>query len=151
MIYFDYNATTPVDPAAVEAMMPYLVAHHGNPSSSHAPGRKIRAAIDTARLQLADLLGASTDELVFTSGGSEANNHALKGIAFREGKGHIVISAVEHPAVAMPARWLAAQGFEVTCVGVENRHRRARQSGQKDCQVGPKDRGHASLTGAQGA
>ncbi len=119
MIYFDYNATTPVDEAVVEAMMPYLSTHHGNPSSSHAPGKKIRTAIDAARQQLADLLGAATDEIVFTSGGSEANNHALKGIAFKEGKGHIIISAVEHPAVAMPARWLEDQGFEISCIGVD--------------------------------
>jgi len=120
MIYFDYNATTPVDPAVAEAMIPYLLEHHGNPSSSHAPGRRIRAAIDAARQQLADLLGASTDEIVFTSGGSESNNHALKGVAAKEGRGHIIISAVEHPAVAMPVRWLGEQGFEVTCVGVDS-------------------------------
>ena len=87
MIYLDYNATTPVDPAVVDAMIPYLREHHGNPSSSHALGRRVRAGIDHARQQLANLLGASTDELVFTSGGSEANNQALKGVAFARGRG----------------------------------------------------------------
>lgn len=120
MIYLDYNATAPVDPRVAEAMMPYLREHHGNPSSSHAPGRATRQAVDRARGQLASLLGASPNEIVFTSGGSESNNYALKGLAFARGRGHLIISAIEHPAITVPARWLAGRGFELTTVGVDS-------------------------------
>ncbi len=120
MIYFDYNATTPLDPAVRAAMIDSLENHHGNPSSSHRLGRQVRTAIDQARQQLADLLGADPQEIVFTSGGSEANNHALKGVAFAKGQGQIIISAVEHPAITNPARWLADHGFEVTTVPVDS-------------------------------
>jgi cysteine desulfurase len=120
MIYLDYNATTPLDPRVVDAMLPYLREHHGNPSSSHAAGRAVRAGIDHARSQVAASLGASPEEIVFTSGGSESNNHALKGIAFARGSGHLIISAVEHPAITVPARWLAERGFELTVVGVDS-------------------------------
>src|SRR5947207_2863792 len=103
-IYLDYNATTPVDPAVVEAMLPYLRDHWGNPSSSHAYGRSAHQAVDRARQQVADLLGARPDEIVFTGGGSEASNHALKGAVFAKLRGvfgrwakdaHIITSAVE--------------------------------------------------------
>ena len=120
MIYRDYNATTPLDPRVADAMVPYLREHHGNPSSSHGPGRIVRAAVDQARRQVADLLGARPEEIVFTSSGSEANNHALKGVAWSRGQGHIIISAVEHPAVTAPCRWLEAQGFGLTAVGVDS-------------------------------
>lgn len=119
MIYFDYNATTPLDPAVRDAMVHSLDTHHGNPSSSHRLGRQVRAAIDQARQQLADLLGADPNEIIFTSGGSEANNQALKGVAFHKSQGHLIISAVEHPAVCQPARWLADHGFELTVVPVD--------------------------------
>ena len=81
-IYLDYNATTPIDPAVLEAMMPYLREHFGNPSSTHAYGRKTHEAVDKARGQVAELLGADADEIIFTSGGSEASNQALKGSVF---------------------------------------------------------------------
>jgi len=123
MIYLDYNATTPLDPRVAEAMLPYLREHHGNPSSSHAAGQRTRAAVERARAQVADLLGASPGEIVFTSGGSEANNHAVKGVAWARRSGHIVISAVEHPAIAVPCRWLADRGFFVTAVGVDSHGR----------------------------
>ena len=120
MIYLDYNATTPLDPRVADAMTPYLREHHGNPSSSHALGRTVRAAVDNARRQVADLLGASPGEIVFTSGGSEANNHALKGVAWARGSGHMVISAVEHPAITVPCRWLESRGFGLSVVGVDS-------------------------------
>jgi cysteine desulfurase len=81
-IYLDYNATTPIDPAVVDAMEPYLRDYFGNPSSDHAYGYRARAAVQTAREQLADLLGAAPAEVVFTGGGNEANNLAIKGVAY---------------------------------------------------------------------
>ncbi len=119
-IYLDYNATTPVDPAVVDAMEPYLREHFGNPSSDHVYGCRTRAAVQTAREQLATLLGAAPEEVVFTGGGSEANNLAIKGVAYalRERGNHIITSAVEHPAVAEPLHFLERQGYQVTTVPV---------------------------------
>src|SRR6266568_3235968 len=106
-IYLDYNATTPLDPAAVEAMLPYLREHFGNPSSTHAYGKAAHDAIERARAQVAELIGAKPEEIVFTGGGSEASNLALKGAVFAKLQGffgrwargaHIITSAVEHPA-----------------------------------------------------
>src|SRR5947208_14079941 len=82
-IYLDYNASTPLAPEVVEAMRPYLADHFGNPSSSHWAGRPARAAVERAREEVAGLLGAAPGEIVFTSGGTEANNHAIKGVFFR--------------------------------------------------------------------
>src|SRR6516225_8874986 len=81
-IYLDYNATTPLDPAVIEAMMPYLRQHFGNPSSTHEYGKTAHDAVDRARAQVAELTGAQPDEIVFTGGGTEASNHALKGAVF---------------------------------------------------------------------
>lgn len=122
MIYLDYNATTPVDPRVAEAMTPYLREYHGNPSSTHAFGRRTRQAVDTARGQLAALLGAAPDEIVFTSGGSEANNHVLKGVTYpyRDRSRHVIISAVEHPAITAPCRYLESLGVRVTVVSVDS-------------------------------
>lgn len=131
-IYLDYNATTPIAPAVQEAMLPYLAELYGNPSSSHALGRACHEAVEEARARLAQLLGASSDEIVFTSGGSEANNLALKGVAFAHAlaagrpaadasvrlEGHMVISACEHPAVVQPARFLERLGLKLSVVGV---------------------------------
>ena len=116
LIYLDYNATTPIDPAVAEAMLPFLHQHFGNPSSSHAYGVTARRAIDTARRQVADLLGCRPDEILFTSGGSESNNTVIKGLAAsrRELGRHIVTSAIEHPAVIEPCQALEAEGYEVT-------------------------------------
>lgn len=126
-IYLDYNASTPLDPRVAAAMQPYLHEGFGNPSSPHWAGAPARAAVERARGQVADLLGAAPDEIVFTSGGSEANNMALKGAFFaRRGRGdHIVISAVEHPAVVEPCRFLEKLGARVTRLPVD-------RSGQVD-------------------
>src|SRR6516225_10645442 len=107
-IYLDFNATTPVHPIVLEAMLPFFGPVFGNPSSAHPFGFRLRAAMDTARGQVAALIGAQEDEIVFTSCGSESNNLALKGLAFAgEGpRNHIIISAVEHPAVSNTARFL---------------------------------------------
>jgi len=118
-IYLDYNATTPIAPSVQEVMLPFLAEHFGNPSSGHALGRACLAAIEDARSQVASLLGADRDEIVFTSGGTESNNLALKGILLKDGPGHgghLVISAVEHPAIVEPARFLERWGVAVTVV-----------------------------------
>ncbi len=121
-IYLDYNATTPIDPRVADVMMPFLTEQFGNPSSSHPAGEAARRAVDLARSQVAGLLGCAPDEVVFTSGGSEANNHAIKGAAWGagEGRNHLITSAVEHPAVSEVYRHLAGQGFEVTTVPVDS-------------------------------
>jgi len=120
-IYLDYNATTPVDPVVAEAMLPYLREHFGNPSSSHGYGVQAKRAVERARRQVADLLGCSPDEVIFTSGGSESNNMAIKGIARanRARGNHIVTSAVEHPAVVEVCRALEAEGLRITFVPVD--------------------------------
>lgn len=116
IVYLDYNATTPVDPGVFESMRPYLEKHFGNPSSDHLFGMETRKAIALAREQVADLLNASPDEVVFTSGGTESNNMAIKGIAFAHGSRgrHIITSSVEHPATLEVCRFLENRGFEVT-------------------------------------
>jgi len=121
VIYLDYNASTPVDPAVAKAMRPFIEERFGNPSSSHRLGRAEREAVDTARAQVAGLLGCSPAEIVFTSGGTEANNHVIKGVAhtLRDRGGHIITSAVEHPAVINPCRYLEAFGLEITEVPVD--------------------------------
>jgi cysteine desulfurase len=120
-IYLDYNATTPLDPEVAAAMQPYLVEYFGNPSSSHWYGQQTKQAVETARQQVAALLQCHPHEVIFTSGGSEANNHAIKGIAFahRERGKHIITTTIEHPAVTEVCRYLEAQGFQVTYVPVD--------------------------------
>ncbi len=120
-LYFDYNATTPMAPVVQQAMLPFLAEQYGNPSSSHALGRAANEAIEDAREYVGLLLGCDPEELVFTSGGTESNNLAIKGIAFRHGLaegGHIIISAIEHPSVVEPVRFLERFGFDVTVVPV---------------------------------
>ncbi|MFA6107857.1 MAG: aminotransferase class V-fold PLP-dependent enzyme [Candidatus Latescibacterota bacterium] len=118
-IYLDHNATTPVHPEVLEAMLPYLREQFGNPSSSHAYGQRAHAAVERAREQIAALLGCAADEIVFTSGGTEANNLAIRGtLAAAETRRHIVTSTVEHPATARPCAHLEARGYEVTRVPV---------------------------------
>jgi cysteine desulfurase len=113
-IYLDYNATTPLLAEVVEAMLPYLREHSGNPSSTHVFGQRARAAVDAARAQVAALLGCDPDEVVFTSGGTEANNLAIRGVTAALGrKGLLVTSSIEHPAVAAPCAWLERQGWRV--------------------------------------
>ena len=120
-IYLDHNATTPIAPEVLEAMLPWLREHHGNPSSSHAYGRRAARAVDTARAQVAQLIGAQPDEVVFTGCATEANNLALLGVAREVGpsRRRLVISAVEHPAVTAPAKFLREQGWKVTVVPVD--------------------------------
>ncbi len=119
-IYLDHNATTPVLPEVVEAMLPYLHEHFGNPSSSHVYGRRARGAVEAARTQVASLIGADPSEIVFTSGGTEANNLAIRGAAAAmTGRNHIVTSVIEHPATAEPCRLLEQNGYEVTWLGVD--------------------------------
>jgi cysteine desulfurase len=127
-IYLDYNATTPVDPAVLDAMLPYLREHFGNPSSTHEYGTKTHDAVEQARQQVAALLGATPDEIVFTGGGTEASNHAIKGAVFARMSGffarwftspHIITSAIEHPATLQPCAFLRKLGCKITQVGVD--------------------------------
>lgn len=120
-IYLDYNATTPVAPEVADAMRPFLETIFGNPSSGHSFGVNARMAVEKARSQVAALLGCDTDEIVFTSGGSESNNMAIKGIAYKRqhiGR-HIITTAIEHPAVLEVCAFLETQGFQITRVGVD--------------------------------
>jgi cysteine desulfurase len=122
-IYLDYNATTPIDPEAAEAMRPCLDEIFGNPSSTHGYGLRARAVVETARARVAALLNSRPEEIVFTSGGTESNNHAIKGVAFaqRDRGRHIITSAIEHPAVTEVCRYLEGQGFRVTYLPVDAR------------------------------
>ena len=120
-IYLDYNASTPIDPAVAAAMRPFLEDHYGNPSSGHWAATTARAALEIARGQVAALLGCHNDEIVFTSGGSEANNLALKGafFALRDKGDHIVSTQIEHPAIIEPCRFLERLGARVTYLPVD--------------------------------
>ncbi len=119
-IYLDYNGTTPHDPEVVAAMRPFLETEFGNPSSGHAYGAKPREAVANARRQVAALLDCRPGEILFTSGGTESNNHAILGVArrLREKGNHIITSAFEHPAVLEVCRYLASDGFETTYLPV---------------------------------
>lgn len=123
-IYLDYNATTPIDPAVVEAMLPYFREHFGNPSSVHAYGKAARDAVERARGQLAALIGALPEEIVFTGGGSEASNHAIKGAVLGSRRGwrggpHVVTSEIEHPATLRPCGFLRSMGYTPVAVPVD--------------------------------
>jgi cysteine desulfurase len=120
-IYLDYNASTPIDPRVAAVMRPLLDGPFANPSATHPGGRSARALLERARAQVAELLGCGPDEIVFTSGGSEADNLALKGIFFalRERGDHIITTAVEHPAILEPLRFLERLGARVTVIPVD--------------------------------
>lgn len=120
-IYLDYNASTPIAPEVATAMQAAMTGHHGNPSSAHWAGTEARAAVERARGQVARLLGCAPTEIVFTSGGSEASNHAIKGAFFaRRSRGnHLITTAVEHPATLQPCRFLETLGAEVTVLPVD--------------------------------
>jgi cysteine desulfurase NifS/selenium donor protein len=120
-VYLDYNATTPIDPAVAEAMMPFIHNHFGNPSSSHLFGAEAKRAVEKARKQVAEMLGCAVDEIIFTSGGSESNNYAIRGAAFanRNKGNHIITSSVEHPAVTEVCYFLEKNGFNVTYLPVD--------------------------------
>ena len=123
-IYLDHSATTPVDSAVTEAMLPYFSKTFGNASSIHAFGRESKIALEESREKVAGLVGARPGEVFFTSGGTEADNHALFGVAFaakrKEGKNHLIISAIEHHAVLHAAEYLKTNGFELTVVPVDH-------------------------------
>ncbi len=123
MIYMDYNATTPVHPDVLEALLPYYRQAFGNPSSIHWAGRMVKGALEEAREKVAALVGCDPVEVVFTSCGSEADNMAVKGVAAAlRGKGnHIVTTAVEHPAVTNACLYLESNGFEITRLRVDRR------------------------------
>lgn len=117
----DYNATTPIDPEVLKEMLPYLKKHFGNPSSSHIYGKAAKEGVERARKRVANLLGCNVSEIIFTSGGSEANNMALKGIAeslSRKGN-HIITSQIEHPAIINPCRYLERKGYKITYLPVD--------------------------------
>lgn len=119
-IYLDHNATTPILPEVLDAMLPYLREHFGNPSSGHVYGRRAREAVERARVQVAVLLHCAPDEVCFTSGGTEANNLAIRGVAAAlPDRRHVVTSVIEHPAVAEPCRWLAEHGHRVSQLPVD--------------------------------
>jgi len=120
-IYLDYAATTPAHPDVVNSMKPYFSDIFGNPSSIHSFGQDARAAVEAAREQVAKLIGAGKDEIVFTSGGTESDNFAFKGVAFANKKkgNHIITSAIEHHAITETCEWLKKEGFEITILPVD--------------------------------
>jgi cysteine desulfurase NifS/selenium donor protein len=120
-IYLDYNATTPVDPLVIQAIRPYLESFFGNPSSTHSYGFQAKSAVENARGQVASLLNAHPDEIVFTSGGTESNNFSIKGVAYanRSKGNHIITSSTEHPAVTEVCHYLESNGFRITYLPVD--------------------------------
>src|SRR5262245_57851109 len=128
-IYLDYNATTPIDPGVREAMLPYLTEQFGNPSSSHVYGRIAHDAVEKARGQVAGLIGSQPEEIVFTGGGSEASNYAIKGAVFAKLTGlvarlfqrsvHVITSSIEHPVTIQPCEWSKRLGCSLTVVPVD--------------------------------
>lgn len=121
MIYLDYAATTPTHPEVVKAMLPYFSDTFGNPSSLYSCGQKAKEAIEEARVKVARLISAKDEEIVFTSGGTEADNFALEGVAFASGgdKNHIITSSIEHHAITETCEFLAKKGFKVTYLPVD--------------------------------
>lgn len=117
--YFDHNATTPLDERVLQAMLPFFLEHYGNASSRHEYGRVARKAVDDAREQVADMVGAHPSQVVFVSGGTEANNLLIKGAAARCQPSQVVVSAVEHPSVTKPAQELREQGWKVRRLAVD--------------------------------
>ncbi len=117
-VYLDYAATAPCDPEVVKAMAPYHAEIFGNPSSLHSFGREAKQALERSRASIASFLGAREDEIVFTSGGTESNNFALKGVAYANQKkgNHLITSAIEHHCVLEPCKFLESQGFAVTYI-----------------------------------
>src|SRR5262245_17962191 len=118
-VYLDHNASTPVHPEVVRAMLPYFAERFGNPSSVHGFGREARDGMETARAQIARFLRAAKDEVVFTSGGTESDNFAVKGVAMARREGHIITSRIEHHAVLRACQYLETLGFSVTYVAVD--------------------------------
>ena len=120
MIYLDHNATTPVPPKALEAMMPYLTTEWGNPSSAYKFGSKLKPVVETAREQVAELIGAPSRDVIFTSCATESNNAAIHAaLKARPRKGHVITSAVEHSSVLSYCKALEGDGFRVTYLPVD--------------------------------
>jgi cysteine desulfurase len=122
-IYLDHNATTPLEPRVLAAMQPWLAGVHGNPASVHRPGRAAHEALEAARRQVAALVNAKASQVVFTGGGTEADNLALKGVCSGTPRGRLLVGAVEHSAVLGPAEALAKQGWKVETVSVDDEGR----------------------------
>lgn len=120
-VYLDYNASSPIAPEVAAAMLPFLTDYYGNPSTNHWAGKPAKEAFERARRQVAALLNCGEDEVIFTSGGSESNNHALKGVFYAlKGHGnHIITTKIEHPAILNPCKFLEKHGADVTYVGVD--------------------------------
>jgi len=118
-VYLDHNASTPVHPEVIEAMLPYFGERFGNPSSIHGFGREAREGLETARERIANFLGVAKDEIVFTSGGTESDNLGVRGVASARGRGHIITSQIEHHAVLRTCETLGGQGLAVTYVPVD--------------------------------
>jgi cysteine desulfurase len=119
-IYLDHNATTPVRPEVRDRMLPFFGELFGNPSSAHSFGQEVKVQFEEARQRIADQLGASPAQIVFTSGGTESDNYAIKGTAFAAGKGHIITALTEHPAVLQTVSWLAKKGFDASYIPVDS-------------------------------
>lgn len=121
-IYLDYAATTPVDPEVLEVMAPYFSRNFGNPASLHGPGAQAKTAVENARAQVAGLIRAKTNEIIFTSGGTESNNAAVKGtaLAMRRKGNHIITSSIEHSSVYEPCMFMKELGFDVTFLDVDS-------------------------------
>lgn len=120
-IYLDYNATTPIDREVADAMAPFLYEHFGNPSSIHPYGVKTRLAVEQARIQISELINCQPSEIIFTSGGTESNNYAIKGVskAYQNKGNHIITSSIEHPAVLEVYEWLEEEGFRISILPVD--------------------------------
>ncbi|HEC82831.1 MAG TPA: cysteine desulfurase NifS [Thermoplasmatales archaeon] len=118
-IYFDHSATTPVDEKVVEAMLEYFSEKFGNASSLHSFGREAKSALEESREKVAKIINADASEIIFTGSGTESDNMAIKGIAFKKGKGHIITSRIEHPAVLEACRYLEKKGFDITYLPVD--------------------------------
>lgn len=121
MIYLDYNATTPIDKRVIDEMQEIMIKHFGNPSSSHQLGQVAKKAVEDSRKKVASLLNCSSEEIIFTSGGSESNNMVIKGVAYtyRNKGNHIITTETEHPAVLNPLKFLEKNGWEVTYLPVD--------------------------------
>ncbi|UCF88617.1 MAG: cysteine desulfurase NifS [bacterium] len=120
-IYLDHNATTPVRQEVRDKMLPFYGELFGNPSSAHSFGQEVKVPLEEARQRIAGQLGASTAQIVFTSGGTESDNYAIKGVAFAAEKGHIITALTEHPAVLQTVSWLAKKGFDATYLEVDSK------------------------------
>ncbi|HEX9667772.1 MAG TPA: cysteine desulfurase NifS [Thermodesulfobacteriota bacterium] len=122
LIYLDYNATTPMDPRALESMIPYMREYYGNPSSIHSYGSKAKAALDESRERVSELIRTKPKEIVFTSGGSESNNSAIIGAAFalKEKGNHLITTEIEHASILETFRFLGNHGFKLTLLGVDH-------------------------------